>query len=90
MVEHPSTGSIRAVTGVILALLLAPAGTPPEIIEKLNTEIRRILATPELRKKLADQGTEVRAGPPEELGRFIRTEIPRWAKVVKQSGVKVD
>lgn len=70
--------------------MLAPAGTPRAIIDRLNAEIRRILATPELQKQLAAQGTEVRAGPPEELGRFIQKEIPRWAKVVKQSGVKVD
>jgi tripartite-type tricarboxylate transporter receptor subunit TctC len=70
--------------------MLAPAGTPREIVDRLNAEIRRILATPELRKRLADQGTEVRAGPPEELSRFIRAEIPRWAKVVRDSGVKVD
>lgn len=70
--------------------MLAPAGTPREIIDRLNAEIRRILATPELKKQLADQGTEVRAGPPEELGRFIQTEIPRWAAVVKKSGVTVD
>ena len=70
--------------------MLAPAGTPREIIDRLNAEIRRILATPELRKQLTDQGTEVRAGPPEELGRFIQREIPRWAAVVKKSGVKVD
>lgn len=70
--------------------MLAPAGTPREIIDRLNVEIRRILATPELRKRLADQGTEVRAGPPGELGRFIQREVPRWAAVVKQSGVKVD
>lgn len=70
--------------------MLAPAGTPREIIDRLNTEVRRILATPELRKQLADQGTEVRAGPPEELGRFIQREIPRWAAVVKKSVVKID
>ncbi len=70
--------------------MLAPAGTPREIIDRLNAEIRRILATPELKKQLADQGTEVRAGPPEELERFIQTEIPRWAAVVKNSGVNVD
>jgi tripartite-type tricarboxylate transporter receptor subunit TctC len=70
--------------------VLAPADTPREIVLRLNGEIRRILATPQLRKQLADQGTEVRADTPEALGQFFRTEIPRWAKVVKESGLKVD
>jgi len=70
--------------------MLAPSGTPREIVLKLNAEIRRILGTPEIKAQLADQGTEVRADTPESLGQFIRSEIPRWAKVVKQSGVKVD
>jgi tripartite-type tricarboxylate transporter receptor subunit TctC len=43
-----------------------------------------------MKAQLADQGTEVRANTPESLGQFIRTEISRWAKVVKQSGIKVD
>jgi tripartite-type tricarboxylate transporter receptor subunit TctC len=70
--------------------MLAPAGTPRDIVLKLNAEIRRILGTPEMKAQLADQGTEVRADSPEALGQFIRTEIPRWAKVVKQSGIKAD
>ena len=70
--------------------MLAPAGTPRDIVLKLNAEIRRILGTPAMKAQLADQGTEVRADTPESLGQFIRTEIPRWAKVVKQSGVKVE
>ncbi len=70
--------------------MLAPSCTPREIVLKLNTEIRRILGTPEIKAQLADQGTEVRADTPESLGQFIRNEIRRWAKVVKQSGVKVD
>ena len=70
--------------------MLAPSGTPRDIVLKLNAEIRRILGTPEMKAQLADQGTEVRADTPESLGLFIRTEIPRWAKVVKQSGIKVE
>ncbi|HYN26839.1 MAG TPA: tripartite tricarboxylate transporter substrate binding protein [Burkholderiales bacterium] len=70
--------------------MLAPSGTPREIVLKLNAEIRRILRAPGIKAQLADQGTEVRADTPESLGQFIRTEIPRWAKVVKQSGIKVE
>lgn len=70
--------------------VLAPAGTRREIVDKLNGEIRRILDTPEMKARLAAQGTEVRADSPEALARFVRTEIARWAKVVKQSGVKIE
>ena len=66
--------------------VLAPVGTSREVIAKLNAEITRILSTPEMKERLAAQGTEVRADTPESLGEFIRTEITRWAKVVKQSG----
>ena len=70
--------------------MLAPSGTPSEIVLKLNAEIRRILGAPEIKAQLADQGTEVRADTPDSLGQFIRTEIPRWARVVKESGIKID
>ena len=70
--------------------VLAPAGTPRPIVDKLNAEITRILGTPEMKEQLAAQGTEVRAGTPEAMASFMRTEIARWAKVVKQAGVKVE
>ena len=70
--------------------MLAPSGTPGNIVLKLNAEIRRILDAPGIKAQLADQGTEVRADTPESLGQFIRAEIPRWARVIKQSGIKVD
>lgn len=70
--------------------VLAPAGTPAEIVSKLNAELRRVLAMPAIKTQLAEQGTEVRADTPAALGNFIRTETARWAKVVKQSGVKIE
>jgi tripartite-type tricarboxylate transporter receptor subunit TctC len=70
--------------------LLAAAGTPPEIVAKLNAELTRILNTEEMKAFLARQGTEVRAGAPEALGSFIVSEKARWAKVVKEAGIKAD
>jgi tripartite-type tricarboxylate transporter receptor subunit TctC len=70
--------------------ILAPAGTPREIVAMLNAEITRILRTPDMKERLAAQGTEVRAETPESLAQFIRTEVLRWAKVVKQSGAKFE
>ena len=70
--------------------VLAAAGTPREIVAKLNTELVRILNTSEMKEFLAKQGTEVRSGPPEALGQFIVSEKARWAKVVKENGIKAD
>jgi len=70
--------------------LLAPAGTPRDVVSKLNAEIAKILATPEMREKLAVLGTEVRTAQPEALGTFIAAEKPRWAQVIKESGIKFD
>jgi len=70
--------------------LLAAAGTPREIVAKLNGELVRVLNTAEMKEFLAKQGTEVRSGPPEALGQFIASEKARWAKVVKENGIKAD
>jgi len=70
--------------------LLAPAGTPRDVVLKLNAEVTRVLNTPEMKAMLAKQGTEVRAGTPEALGAFIASEKQRWAKVVKEAGIKAD
>jgi tripartite-type tricarboxylate transporter receptor subunit TctC len=67
-----------------------PAGTPKEIIDKLNRELRVILESPETRKFFAEQGAEGGGGTPEQLGAFTRAETAKWAKVVKDSGAKVD
>jgi tripartite-type tricarboxylate transporter receptor subunit TctC len=70
--------------------VFAPAGTPKDIIEKLNRELNAILASPETRKFFAEQGGEAGGGTPEQLGAFVRSETAKWSKVVKESGAKVD
>ncbi len=70
--------------------IVAAAGTPKEIVAKLNAELTRILNTQDMKEKLAAQGTEVRADTPESFAAFIRDEKARWAKVVKESGAKFD
>ena len=70
--------------------LLAPAGTPRDVVAKINAEITKILATQDMKDRLASQGTEVRSGTPESLGTFISSEKTRWAQVIKESGVKFD
>ncbi len=69
---------------------LAPAGTPNEIVAKLNAEFNRALQQPDLRKKLADQGAEPIGGTPAQFAALIRNDIVRWGKVVKESGARID
>jgi tripartite-type tricarboxylate transporter receptor subunit TctC len=70
--------------------LLAPAGTPKDVVAKLNAEFNKALQNPELRKKLGDEGADPAGGTPEQFVALIKEEIPRWGKVVKESGAKVD
>ncbi|MBI4207283.1 MAG: tripartite tricarboxylate transporter substrate binding protein [Betaproteobacteria bacterium] len=69
---------------------LAPAGTPRDIVGKLNREIVRALNHPDYRKMLVNAAIDPIGGAPEELGQHIRREIGKWAKVVKDAGVRVD
>jgi tripartite-type tricarboxylate transporter receptor subunit TctC len=68
----------------------APAGTPRAIIDRLNHELNAILQSPETRKFFAEQGAEAGGGTPEQLATFTKAETAKWAKVVKESGAKVD
>jgi tripartite-type tricarboxylate transporter receptor subunit TctC len=70
--------------------MYAPAGTPREIVARLHAETAKILRSPENAKKLQDLGLDAGGITPEELTAFMRTEIPRLGKVVKDSGAKVD
>jgi tripartite-type tricarboxylate transporter receptor subunit TctC len=70
--------------------LLAPAGTPREVIARVNGDIVKILATPDMRERLAAQGAEPVGDSPEQFAAHIRREIARWGEVVKASGAKVD
>jgi len=68
--------------------LLAPAGTPPEIINKLHSETVAVLRTPESSRRLAGDGAEVIASSPAEFSAFIKTETVKWANVVKAAGIQ--
>lgn len=70
--------------------ILAPAGTPPEIVNKLQQEIARSLATPAIKEKMVAQGAEPVGNTPEQFSELIQAETKKWAKVVKDSGAKVD
>lgn len=70
--------------------LLAPAGTPRDIVTRLNTAVVGIVQLPDVREKLAAQGAEPLSGMPEQAGQFVRNEVARWAKVVKAAGIRLE
>jgi tripartite-type tricarboxylate transporter receptor subunit TctC len=76
------TGSFQGV--------VAPAGTPKDVVATLHGAITKILAAPEMTERLAKAGAELRPQSPEQFGQFIASEKARWAKVVKESGAKFE
>ena len=69
---------------------LVPAGTPPEVVARLNAELTRIIRSPEVRARLTSQGAEVHTMSPAEFSTFFGREKKRWATVVAAGGVKID
>ena len=70
--------------------IVVPAGTPKPIIARLHTELVKILNSPDIRARLISEGADVETSTPEELAAFVRAEIPKWEKAVKDSGAKLD
>ena len=70
--------------------VLAPAKTPPEIITKLNREIVRILALPDVQETLLVEGGEITPTTPQAFAALLRTELQLWTKVVKQAGIALE
>jgi tripartite-type tricarboxylate transporter receptor subunit TctC len=70
--------------------VLTVAGTPREIVQRLNSETVKVLASPEIRQRFGKMGVEVVAGSPEQFSGFLRGEVDRWARVIKEAGIKAD
>jgi tripartite-type tricarboxylate transporter receptor subunit TctC len=70
--------------------LMAPAGTPQPIIDKLHRDTVRVLAMPDVRKKMEDLGLDVIGNSPAEFAAVIKAETPAWAKIIKDAGIKVE
>ncbi len=70
--------------------ILAPAGTPREIIGRLNTELNKIIAAPAMRDRMIGLGYEPVGGTPEDFAKFIQSELAKWAPVVKAANVRID
>ncbi len=76
--------------GVAWIGLVAPAGVPRPIVEKLAAETAAIIALPDVRERLLALGAEPAANTPDEFGAYIRSEIAKWGKVIKESGARAD
>ena len=70
--------------------IVAPAGTPPAVVARLNAEIHKALALPDVAQQLAAEGAVPNPGPPQAFGELIAREIPRWREVIKAGNVKID
>jgi tripartite-type tricarboxylate transporter receptor subunit TctC len=71
-------------------LLLAPAGTPRTIVERLNTESVKAMTAPDTRERLAAMGAEPASSTPEQAAEFLRMEFTRWGKVIREAGIKAE
>jgi tripartite-type tricarboxylate transporter receptor subunit TctC len=70
--------------------LFAPAGTPPDIVRRWNGEVMRIIQSPDIQARLPNEGARFSPNTPEQFGAFVKSEIAKWAPVVKASGARVD
>jgi tripartite-type tricarboxylate transporter receptor subunit TctC len=70
--------------------IVAPAGTPRDVVALINAEINRALALPEVKRRFAEQGVRTIGGTPEQFGAYLQGQIARWAKVVKDTGVRIE
>jgi len=70
--------------------LLAPGGTPPAVVDALSTEISRMMTTPAIRDRAAQEGATPVGNKPAEFERFLRSEIAKWTPIIQKTGIKVD
>jgi len=68
--------------------LLAPAGTPKDVLAKVHADVVKVLAEPELRKKIAEMGADVVGNSPEEFGAWMRAESAQWAEIIKSANIR--
>jgi tripartite-type tricarboxylate transporter receptor subunit TctC len=67
-----------------------PAGAPREVLQRLNRETNAVLATAEMKQKLADQGADAVGGPPETFAKHVRAEREKWGRLVRERGIVVN
>jgi tripartite-type tricarboxylate transporter receptor subunit TctC len=82
------TASLAGFELVAWVAMFAPAGTPPEIVNRLSAEVRKSLAKPEIREKIAGFSAEPTPSTPEQLGAFVKAQLGNWGKRIKDAGIE--
>jgi tripartite-type tricarboxylate transporter receptor subunit TctC len=85
-----SEGGVRGYEATIWLGLMAPAGTPRPILDRLSSEVNKIVNSSEVKETWAKQGAAPMGMPVDQFGRFLREDIQKWSKLVKDTGMKVD
>jgi tripartite-type tricarboxylate transporter receptor subunit TctC len=70
------------------AAMFAPANTPPEIVTRLNAELRKIIDDSDVRRRLGALGFEAFSSTPEELGEFVKVQLVKWTRMIKDAGIE--
>ncbi len=81
---------IRGFEFVVWTALVGPAGLPPAMVTKVNADVKRVLAMPDVRERLIGLGVDVAASTPEELAALIQRDAAKWAEPIKKAGIKLD
>lgn len=81
---------VKGYDATIWLALLAPKGTPADVVQKLNAAVTKVLSTPEARKLMNSAGVDVAPSSPEDLEKLMQSELERWGKVVKETGATVN
>jgi tripartite-type tricarboxylate transporter receptor subunit TctC len=97
LTRHPSLPDVPTIAETLPGYeyiswygLFAPAGTPPAIVERLNAEVHKVLASPEVIEKFKTSGIDVNSSSSADFSNLVKAEVPKWRKVIQQSGAKVD
>jgi len=85
-----SEAGVKGFEAVAWFGIVAPPGTPKDIINKLNIEIVKILNTPEIRQRLIDGGSDVIGNSPDDADRFLKSEIKKWGVVVRSAKISAE
>lgn len=85
MAETVPGFSVQSIFGIVV-----PGQTPRELVRKISADVVAVLRSPEMKARMADLGMETVGNTPEQFDAYIRTEIEKWAKVVKASGARVE
>jgi tripartite-type tricarboxylate transporter receptor subunit TctC len=88
--QMPCQGDARGLAAVNWWGVLYPAGTPRNIVDKLHTDTVKVLADPDTKKRFADLGVETKASTPAEFSAFIKAEMDKYARLIKEANIKVN